>query len=190
MPLSNRLRFKIFMRDDFTCKYCGRRAPATQLHVDHRTPRAAGGSDDETNLVTACVECNSGKSATLIPATVTLADGPLNGQTIRTTELYPFVWVWLDVDGLPIPLLDALVENTKGSKNYRKARHGPSWVVRPSEEYAVIAPRLRMRESDGAHGVLAGAYVPSDHYPFDTFAELTWQEPWMLLLDFEFTDAR
>lgn len=49
------------MRDNFCCVYCGSRAPIAVLEVDHRIPRASGGSDDDDNLVTACWSCNRGK---------------------------------------------------------------------------------------------------------------------------------
>lgn len=63
MALSKRTRFEVFKRDDFTCQYCGKRAPEVVLHVDHIVARANGGSDDAINLRTACVDCNLGKSA-------------------------------------------------------------------------------------------------------------------------------
>lgn len=64
MAVSRRLRFEILKRDRHTCRYCGASAPDVALHVDHVTPVALGGSDEPTNLVTACKDCNLGKSAT------------------------------------------------------------------------------------------------------------------------------
>jgi len=58
-----RLRFAILARDNFTCRYCGRMAPAVALTVDHVVSVADGGTDDEGNLVAACDECNMGKGA-------------------------------------------------------------------------------------------------------------------------------
>lgn len=63
MAVSKRLRFEILRRDNHTCRYCGLTAAAVQLRVDHVVPVALGGSDDPTNLVTACEPCNSGKSS-------------------------------------------------------------------------------------------------------------------------------
>lgn len=63
MPTSNRLRYEIFRRDDFACRYCGGRAPDVELTVDHVVPVALGGNDDPQNLVTACATCNSGKAS-------------------------------------------------------------------------------------------------------------------------------
>lgn len=62
-PLSKRLRFEIFKRDNFTCQYCGATPPRVILHVDHIVPLARGGGDGAENLVTSCRDCNSGKSA-------------------------------------------------------------------------------------------------------------------------------
>lgn len=62
MALSVSERFYILRRDDFTCRYCGAKAPDVKLHVDHITPKSQGGIDARWNLVTACAPCNLGKS--------------------------------------------------------------------------------------------------------------------------------
>ena len=59
--LSQKTRFEVFKRDQFTCQYCGRKAPDVVLQVDHIVPVAEGGKNDILNLVTSCVDCNSGK---------------------------------------------------------------------------------------------------------------------------------
>lgn len=64
MSVSKRLRFEIFRRDNHACRYCGTRASDTALTIDHVIPVTLGGTDDPSNLVAACVDCNSGKSAT------------------------------------------------------------------------------------------------------------------------------
>jgi len=60
--LSQKTRFEVFKRDHFTCQYCGRKAPDVVLQVDHIVPVANDGKNDILNLVTSCVDCNSGKS--------------------------------------------------------------------------------------------------------------------------------
>jgi 5-methylcytosine-specific restriction endonuclease McrA len=59
---SRKARFKVLERDGFKCRYCGRGAPEVRLDVDHVVPFREGGTDDPSNLLAACVDCNSGKS--------------------------------------------------------------------------------------------------------------------------------
>ena len=66
MAIGKTLRFQIFARDGFICQYCGRRPPDVVLEVDHVHPYSEGGTDEELNLVTACFDCNRGKSAKVI----------------------------------------------------------------------------------------------------------------------------
>ncbi len=52
-------RREIFIRDDHTCQYCGRRS--SDLTIDHVVPRSRGGVHEWTNLVAACKSCNHRK---------------------------------------------------------------------------------------------------------------------------------
>lgn len=62
--ISDRLRFRILMRDGFTCKSCGKspiKEFGVELHVDHINPWSKGGETVPENLVTKCKQCNLGK---------------------------------------------------------------------------------------------------------------------------------
>jgi hypothetical protein len=63
MAVSRRLRFEVLKRDNYTCRYCGAKAPDVTLTVDHVIPTTLGGGDEPNNLVTACQPCNAGKSS-------------------------------------------------------------------------------------------------------------------------------
>lgn len=65
MPVSKRMRYEVLRRDGYACRYCGTRGAEAALVVDHVTPRALGGKDEPSNLVTACEPCNTGKSSTV-----------------------------------------------------------------------------------------------------------------------------
>lgn len=64
--LSKKMRFEVFKRDQFTCQYCGKKAPDVILHVDHIHPVSKGGTNDLLNLITSCQDCNLGKSNNLL----------------------------------------------------------------------------------------------------------------------------
>jgi len=51
-------RFNVFLRDYFTCQYCGARRPTQELTFDHLVPRSRGGHTTWENVVTACGQCN------------------------------------------------------------------------------------------------------------------------------------
>lgn len=54
-------RLAIYLRDGFCCGYCGKdlhRACKGQISLDHLRPRSEGGSNEATNLITACLSCN------------------------------------------------------------------------------------------------------------------------------------
>ncbi|KKM17464.1 hypothetical protein LCGC14_1675530 [marine sediment metagenome] len=65
MAVSKTLRYAVMERDGFTCQYCGVSALAAELQVDHVMPVSCGGQDTPENLLTACKECNAGKSSSL-----------------------------------------------------------------------------------------------------------------------------
>ena len=58
-----KIRERILKRDMYLCQAClklGRTTPATQ--VDHITPKAQGGTDDDGNLQAICAACHLEKS--------------------------------------------------------------------------------------------------------------------------------
>lgn len=61
-PISKRTRFEVFKRDSFTCQYCAAKPPLVPLEVDHIIPVSKGGLNQIDNLITACFDCNRGKS--------------------------------------------------------------------------------------------------------------------------------
>jgi len=57
------IRKKVFERDNYTCRYCGRQYPVSELVGDHIIPIAAGGSEfDLDNVQTLCVCCHKIKT--------------------------------------------------------------------------------------------------------------------------------
>lgn len=54
-------RKNVLARDEYRCQYCGHRASAKELTLDHVIPRSRGGKHCWTNVVAACYRCNDRK---------------------------------------------------------------------------------------------------------------------------------
>lgn len=62
-----RVRLAIYIRDKFRCQYCGRdlrNANPREVTLDHLKPQCKGGSHEPSNLITACLSCNSRRQHT------------------------------------------------------------------------------------------------------------------------------
>jgi 5-methylcytosine-specific restriction endonuclease McrA len=66
-------RFNLFLRDEFTCVYCGSK---DDLTFDHVIPRAQGGRTNWTNISAACAPCNLRKG----------------GRTPEESHMFPSRW--------------------------------------------------------------------------------------------------
>ncbi|MEI8377960.1 MAG: HNH endonuclease [bacterium] len=53
-------KHNIFVRDDYTCQYCGKQHK--HMTLDHVFPKSRGGDYSWENIVTACPECNQKKA--------------------------------------------------------------------------------------------------------------------------------
>lgn len=56
-------RYNVFLRDEFTCQYCGHRFPAKDLTFDHVVPRSKGGLSSWENIVSCCSRDNVKKGS-------------------------------------------------------------------------------------------------------------------------------
>ena len=112
MSISLATRFAVLKRDRFTCVYCGAHPPEVQIEVDHFFPRSQGGSDEEGNLVTSCIECNRGKAASIIDD---------NGWPDQDSQL----WRWVE-------------KGAEGAAEYYKSQ----FLERDDETFAEVVERL------------------------------------------------
>ncbi|MCF2872857.1 HNH endonuclease [Octadecabacter sp. G9-8] len=93
-------RFNLFLRDEFTCQYCG---TTGDLTFDHVVPRAAGGITSWENVVAACSRCNLYKgSKSLRQSGMSLRKPPRQpavGQLMNMGRKFPPNYLhdsWLD----------------------------------------------------------------------------------------------
>lgn len=56
-------RKNILMRDRYTCQYCHRTLPSSELTLDHVIPRSRAGETTWENLVACCHSCNNRKGS-------------------------------------------------------------------------------------------------------------------------------
>jgi len=54
-------RHNVFLRDSYTCQYCGGVFNSDQLTLDHVLPLSKGGPKTWENIVTSCSKCNCKK---------------------------------------------------------------------------------------------------------------------------------
>lgn len=102
-------RFSVLSRDRFTCRYCSRSAPEVELQIDHVKAVANGGSNELENLVTACAECNAGKSASdvpFVPAPASTAKGGGRRHPLVGFGVLSFKGGKLNEQGLILDVVD------------------------------------------------------------------------------------
>lgn len=71
-PLRSNTDYAMFLRDNFTCIYCGKSSieHGVKLEVEHITPILLGGLTTIDNLITACSDCNCSKNANPLPPAI------------------------------------------------------------------------------------------------------------------------
>lgn len=84
----NFTRRNLYKRDSYTCQYCLIGFMPNELTIDHVVPRSRGGTNDWSNCVTSCEDCNS-KKADLTPQE--------SGMVLRTRPRMP---KWTPISGM------------------------------------------------------------------------------------------
>jgi hypothetical protein len=96
--ITKKIRFEILKRDNFTCQYCGKKAPETEMEVDHIIPVSRGGTHDYSNMTTSCFACNKGKKNVLLTETLLIEkpivkkEPKIKEELFRKTISIPFTW--------------------------------------------------------------------------------------------------
>ena len=88
-PKERLTRRRVFIRDQFTCQYCGKQT--RELTLDHVVPRHAGGEHSWQNVTSACKQCNQLKAGyTPREAGMKLMRKPFQPKDGNYSIAYPF----------------------------------------------------------------------------------------------------
>jgi 5-methylcytosine-specific restriction endonuclease McrA len=89
-PNGRLTRRDVFLRDAYTCQYCGKQT--RDLTLDHVTPRHRGGTHDWENVVAACRACNHKKAGrTPQEAHMRLLRRPTRPPNFHYRIFYPYL---------------------------------------------------------------------------------------------------
>jgi len=82
-------RFNVFLRDRFTCQYCGEVFASSALTFEHVVPRSRGGLPTWSNIVTACMPCNTRKGNALRMQPRRAPREPALKELLAARRVYP-----------------------------------------------------------------------------------------------------
>ncbi len=89
-PQMRLTRREVFVRDHYTCQYCGRQTK--DLTIDHVMPRHRGGRHSWDNLVSACRGCNHRKAGqTPVEAHMKLMKEPMRPPSSSYYVFYHYL---------------------------------------------------------------------------------------------------
>lgn len=135
--ISKKLRFEVLKRDNFTCQYCGAKAPDAILEVDHIQPVAKGGKNNILNLITACRSCNSGKSDRLLSDASAVEKQRQQAEIIQARrEMIQLMAQWqqelLEEENEQIDMIERLFSSFWTSKSLTESGRAKirSWIKR------------------------------------------------------------
>jgi len=88
-------RREVFLRDNYTCQYCGARTK--DLTLDHVVPQHRGGKHTWENLVSACRACNHKKGGkTLEEARMRLLRQPMRPRSSSYYMFYQYLQLYTE----------------------------------------------------------------------------------------------
>lgn len=130
-------RFEVFKRDSFMCQYCGRKSPDVILEIEHIHPVSKGGGNDIVNLLTACVDCNRGKSdKTLDDCTAVLKQHAQMAELQERRNQIEMICQWrAELRGIDDSIKDALAEEFKAGFGYPPSSESVTELYRVYKKY-------------------------------------------------------
>ena len=102
-------RLAIYLRDGLACAYCGASVEDhARLSLDHLRPYSKGGTNETSNLVTACGRCNSSRGTRTVRGFCRVVAAYLNhGVSVEAIEQHVRHTAARKID---LPAAKALIE--------------------------------------------------------------------------------
>lgn len=187
--VSKGLRFEIFKRDGFKCLYCGVNPVEKALRVDHVKPVVDGGTNDPTNLVTSCFDCNAGKGPVPLEKLKHSAGIVTDEERERPEQIREWLALQRDIDGAKGEVVDELVkvwkEELGGAPPDLAPRLRTKLATEPVEKIVYAIRKTggknrfdRLDDTDRLryfYGVLKGAGTPKPSTPQKEPRALSWR---------------
>ncbi len=174
--VSKRDRFEVFKRDKFTCQYCGRKPPVVVLNIDHVLAISAGGDGGVMNLLTACEDCNSGKSDKPLDR-ILIPSGPSSEERRERLDQLQAYQKSLQEERLVMDeWMDSLVE--KWCMLEGQSADSEVWKVWVPFEQALkkFVRRLMLEEFSEAIDLAWERFPDSQHRRFQYFCGICWKK--------------
>lgn len=130
-----RARFEVFKRDGFKCCYCGRSPPDVLLHADHIIAVSNGGTDDPTNLITACADCNLGKADVPLTSVVPLMERQAEEAQERAEQVRAYAEAMIEARGAQDETIEALGE--AWFRGLPSAGEGRRWALNTADRDSI-----------------------------------------------------
>ncbi len=178
-------RFEVFKRDRFQCQYCGKHPPEVLLELDHVVPVAAGGGNESENLLTACQDCNRGKSDRLLnegdipaPSKATVAE---MRERLKQAEVY--AQLVADTRAHVECQIDRVNETWATAFGARIEQNGDrrTWVLSPGEQFPnerslrIFAKRMALERILDAVDLVASRFDRASYHACLYFYGVCWR---------------
>lgn len=109
-PDWDRLRTRVYQRDDYTCQNCGVRGGPygdATLHAHHGVPLSKGGVNDLANLTTYCAECHRAIHGNSMAPTASPANSETDLGDVPGGAFAPVWWIVAGIVELYVDVLPA-----------------------------------------------------------------------------------
>lgn len=159
--ISKKVRFDVFKRDNFTCQYCGKKAPDVVLEVDHIKPVSKGGNNGMMNLITSCFDCNRGKSDKTLNENQTLAkELKQMEQLSQRKEQIEMMFKWqnelLNQDDMIIKKIHEYITTISGET---LNEYGMTYITKWIKKYSIEEILKGVKESINAYDDFEDAII-------------------------------